>query len=262
MASIKNYNSLPVLPYLDQDLLGRSYTPSPYHELFTAHVINMTDVDEPISPESFPPASPEQEVARKAILSFLNHRFAPIRNSEKSRTFVNPENGGDNDCYSCSDAERYFSALFGSMENSLSPNRQEQTRFRSWTIVVDDNSEPIILQKKDGIKSSLSLVPLVIDGCEFPAGSLLHFQLHEEPSDKKSSIHTTVRLVTPSDNIKSIACLRLSAFAHEPEERRSLFKELSYDCPSDSLNIEEIAELARKSIPLGTPLGFKAPLSI
>lgn len=233
------------------------YTPSQAHDSIARLATDPPTLNHPIQR----PAS--DNLAENAVFDFLEDCYDPSHDIEPSRTFVNPSREDTKLLPSCSRAERNMARTFNAMQETDTAT-VEQSSIVGWTIVVDDQSQPIAVKKYiGGVESSLSLAPLSIDGHRYPAGSLLDISLKKNP---KTSIKDA-RTVTPYSNIESIHFLRLSAFCHEPEERSAIFKAVTFPditddqpyTPGELLSLDEIGNLAKSKIPTSKRIGYQAP---
>jgi hypothetical protein len=199
----------------------------------------------------------EKNLARIAAYNFLNNSFAPVCSMREDWTFTNPEGATVQRLDSCPDAEMTLLMTFDSMQEAIDTGEPDPID-SGWTIVVDDDLEPIAIKKHYGEPSALSLVPLTIDGCEFPAGSLMRMRLHEYTRTNTEGLLSRAWAVMPRHNIASMKFLRLSAFAHNPKDR-GIFREMDHSDPNALLTLTEITQLATDCIPLSTGIGFQTP---
>lgn len=244
------------------DFVPVCHAPTYYHGLLSLLVNESPQLEEPVPIELLPPTRPGAELARRAIIDYLNNPFEPALTVKESRTFTSPTEGNESRRpYTCFMAEDYFTGTLDSMQNTVGLDRSDNpNNNEGWIIVVDDTSEPIAIKKRAGQPSALSLTEVAIDGHSFPAGSLLEINLREDTSPKDHLSKVVSKNVTPYYNITSARFLRLSAFAHSPEERQDVFKHMDFTSNSAQMNLDEIVDLARRCIPGSMPVGFEESL--
>ncbi len=114
----------------------------------------------------------------------------------------------------------------------------------NWRIIVDDNN-PIAITKKSGVQSTLSLVPILINGVPYPEGSILRIGLArriEGEGPKKKDLRVTV----PIEEVSRVGFPRLSAIAVFEEWRMPAVR----DAVKSALSLSEPAKFVTESDPL------------
>lgn len=125
---------------------------------------------------------------RDALIPHRGGRALPSA-AEKSRTGT------------CTSAELYFLEVFDAGHGYHAP-----------TILHDENDEPLMILKRSGEQSAMTLREVVVDGVRLPPGSLVALTSHRS----WSSIHRTT-------DIKGVEFLRLTTLAVSPAERARTF---------------------------------------
>ncbi len=234
------------------------YGPTYYHKLLPLLADEEPTLDRPVPYDIPPPISDlGSEVARVAINDYLNTCFTPARAAKDSWNFTSTIAEDDERPDACSLAEEFLIDTFNSMEDVVAArNSDRSTSGPDWTIIADEDLEPIAIRKHRGTPSALSLAPITINGRKYPAGSLLGVQLRKERRENPNRCHTGTGSVTSNQNIASIRFLRLSAFAHSHEERIEVFGYTNFDSLGGTLSIDQITDLAKECIPLSERFGF------
>lgn len=95
---------------------------------------------------------------------------------------------------------------------------------RGWDIIVSATGEAVGLQKREGERSTLSVVPLSLNGITYPAGAIFRTNVHDldQPEFWQNSLIATRQLT-------AAAFLRLSLFALPYQERLGYANQLGHE---------------------------------
>lgn len=230
---------------------GSIYTPGSEAGRFFAKLATDIPVTRELIEQGKLPLDPiDKSLAALALSDFLRSCVNPIEDLRKDHTFTNPSPRQPRKrLNTCSSAEEYFSALFDTIESTV--DGRLKTPYPDWTIVVDNDSAPIAIQKHKGVLSTLSLTPITIEGCIIPAGSLLDTGFSYD--NEEFILPRAAGIVSPVSSVETVDFLRLSQFAYRPENGADVHytqvtEEVSYP-------LRDYIELAEKCIPLCAHIG-------
>lgn len=230
-------------------------TAEPYdmYSLLAQSAILLTKYDnEPLVKRPFSEALiaslPAQDIAARSFLHILNNSLEP-KDGLPDTTFASKVI-----CTVsvCNDAEGLFGAAFEAFED---PHPEIAVQ-----VITDKQEQPLLIRKGGAFQSTLSFVPITINGITYPAGSLFNLNMHQDRLAEGGYSGRPIRFDHPNtkhlvSSIERIRFLRLSAYGLPPERRQAVFEKavatsahkskICWQTPLDSLQ-DKAARLAQR----------------
>jgi hypothetical protein len=156
----------------------------------------------------------------------------------------------------CARAELTFGQTFELMSQVVKGVDQdpELLEIAGWRIYYDMEREPIVVKKCHDIQSSLSLVPLTIDGITYPAGSILYINQSRISKADIFGNHLFVgsRQTASVASLHNMHCRRISGFAVPPDQR--LANGFDNFPPYRATSLDELRTIARAALTHSTDI--------
>jgi hypothetical protein len=189
------------------------------------------------------------DTCAKSLCRIVNTSVNPIAET-KTPVF---ESGEPGYVHACRDAEGRFIRTIASIGRFLNGKQIE-----NGAQIIINGTEPLIIRKDFGEESGLTLSPTIIDGIEYPAGSIVALSVNYEELDYGDSRPPRDKIdLVDHKRVGGISFVRFSRLGLRPEERIELSS--NYDdhfsgyTPKEariyrSTTIQTIYEVATKAV--------------
>lgn len=167
---------------------------------------------------------PPQDIAARSLVQIANTSITRQRSAA-----ISFASKGMCRYYVCDLTERFFASTFNfvATEESFLDNQVLGYTRDGYQIITDQSDQPVLLRKRRGQQTALSLTPLAINGVTYPLGSLVRYDLGRDfDRDPRrpgryapEPLQDGQQEVLPLSEISRISFLRLSAFALPPDRR-------------------------------------------
>lgn len=213
---------------------------------------NIELVDRAVIPTDY---LPEGSTGRM-LLDVLNASHTPVDGGDRPTfTCQMPI-----DVMACGYAEAGFLTAISRLRKEAVGHRTADRKPGHVTVFVDQEGDPLLVQKSDGERSALSVGEIVINGIPYPAGSLFGIRTlldyHVTRSDSRHLPQLNHQLsVLPAAMVSHISFKRLSAYGVPVAERGKVFMATTKNQEGDrfthrgyELTLDEIKEYAVKAV--------------
>jgi hypothetical protein len=192
------------------------FTPSPWFSAIAVAGELLRSDPHPLA-SNIPPASVlgnRPTIEEQALYTIVHDSVVPQPLASSGYNF---KSHTGNSVANCKATEKYFAETFTAMQHPHGQHMAFDGSPLAW-ITIHDGRTPIAIQKQAGAASTLSLVPLQIDGIRYPAGSLFDIM-----TSSQKGWPITRNGIAWADSIIDANFLRLTRYALPPPRRPDVF---------------------------------------